>query len=544
MRAQNEQLVEHTPEKATQSLWAPMREPLFASLWLAMLVSTTGTWMHETGAGWLMTSLTPSPSVVVLVQTANTLPIFLFALLAGALADRMDKRRFLITTNVVLACIVLAFSGLVSLGTVTPATLVAFTFLIGTGAAFSAPAWQALVPDLVSGSNLRNALALNSLGINISRAIGPAIAGFLIAAIGMSAPFLVNAASYLVVVVVLVLWRQERPVDSASDKHVEPLVSAMGVGLRHTLNNLPLRQTILRASAFFIAASSLWSLLPLVARALPNATASLFGAMTACIGAGAVFGALMLPRLRERWDTNQIALGSAVLMTLVIPVLGSVQKQTLVFVVCALAGVAWIASLTLFNLSAQTALPAWVRARGLSIFLMAFFGSMTAGSLMWGQGAGHLGVPTAMVMSGVVLAALTMVTRKIPLGSAETMDLSPSMHWPAPTLILDEGEQDETGPVMITIEYSVDKQHAKTFKTLMRALRAERYRDGAYDWGLHRSSEDTDVWLEWFLVGSWKEHLRQHQRVSKEDQKLQVQIRDLTQSSDAPRVRHWIAPRF
>lgn len=519
------------------SLWSPLREATFASLWLAMLVSATGGWMHETGAGWLMTSLTPSPAIVALVQTANTLPIFLFALLAGALADRMDKRRFLIMTNTTLAVVVFVFAWLVHRGHITPALLIFFTFLIGSGAAFSAPAWQSLVPELVKHDELRNALALNSLGINISRALGPAAAGFLIAGVGMASPFIVNAASYLVVVAVLLFWRPKKPIDTTSR---EPLLAAITTGLRHAAHNQALKQTLLRAVGFFFPASALWALLPLIARQLPNADAAVYGSMTACIGAGAVAGALALPALRKRWDTHQLAMAGSVLLAIAIPMLGFSQSRFAVFASCAVSGAAWIAALTSFNLSAQTALPNWVRARGMSIFLMVFFGAMTIGSICWGQTAQAIGLGKTMAIAGAVLAVLALLTRNARLGAAEGLDLSSSMHWPAPVMLLNVAEEASEGPVMVTIEYRVPEENRNTFRELMNNLRHERYRDGAFEWGLHRGSDDAALWLEWFLVDSWEEHLRQHQRVTKADEQLQAQIRTLLSGDSHPVVKHWL----
>ncbi|MEM6775454.1 MAG: MFS transporter [Pseudomonadota bacterium] len=526
-----------SPENETGSLWAPLAQPLFASLWLAMLVSATGGWMHETAAGWLMTSLTPSPAIVALVQTANTFPIFLFALLAGALADRADKRRFLIIVNTGLALLVFLFALLVAADRVTPLTLVIFTFLIGSGATFSAPAWQALMPELVERERLRSAIALNSLGINISRAIGPAVAGFMIAGISMAAPFMVNAATYLVVVAVLLLWRR-RPAPRRPGPP-EPILTAIGTGLRHAIHNDPLKETIMRAAAFFVPASALWALIPVIARALPDSGASVFGAMTASVGAGAVAGALVLPKLRERWDSNALALASSGLMALTLPLLGMAQGRIAVLCCCFLAGTAWIASLTSFNFSAQTALPAWVRARGLSIFMMAFFGSMTVGSLCWGQVAQWFGVGEAMTAAGLLLALLALVTRNIRLGAAEGLDLTPSMHWPAPAMVL--GPEDADGPVMISIEYRVPPENTAAFRSLMRELRGERFRDGAYEWGLHRASDEATLWLEWFLVSSWEEHLRQHERVSEADRQLQERISALLADEASRHVRHWLA---
>ena len=309
---------------ATQpvSAWAPFGIGAFALLWSATLVSNIGTWMHDVGAGWLMTTLNPSPAVVTLVQAATTLPVFLFALFAGTLADRIDKRRLLIVVNLALVVIIAGLAVLVASDRMTPGLLVGITFLIGTGAAFMAPAWQAVVPELVPRTHLQPAIALNSMGINISRAIGPALAGFLITAVGLAAPFAVNAASHVLIIIALLFWR--RPEPKPVTLPPEPIGAAMITGLRHAAHNGPLKATLVRAASFFVFASAYWALLPLVARDMPGGGAELYGFMLAAIGAGAVTGALLLPRVRRRFDTNRLAAGGVGVTALAMVVMATV----------------------------------------------------------------------------------------------------------------------------------------------------------------------------------------------------------------------------
>ncbi|MEL6573862.1 MAG: MFS transporter, partial [Pseudomonadota bacterium] len=249
-----------SPVAGSASAWAPFKYRAFALLWTATLISNVGTWMHDVGAGWLMTTLNSSPAVVSLVQAATTLPVFLFALYAGTLADRLDKRKLLITVNVILLGLITALTALVHFELVTPAILILFTLAIGTGTAFMAPAWQAIVPALVPRDALQPAIALNSMGINISRAIGPALAGVLIASVSLSAPFALNAVSHVVIIVALLLWQYDGQVKKTS----QPVVNAMLTGLRHVAHNGPLKATLVRSFAFFIFASAYWALLPLV----------------------------------------------------------------------------------------------------------------------------------------------------------------------------------------------------------------------------------------------------------------------------------------
>ncbi len=516
--------------------FAPFRHRAFALLWVATLVSNIGTWMHEVGAGWLMTTLAPSPAVVALVQAATTLPIFCFALLAGALADRLDKRRLLIGINIVLMLIVATLALLVRGEAMTPVLLIAFTFAIGTGAAFMAPAWQAVVPQLVPRELLRPAIGLNSMGINISRAIGPALAGVLIASIGLASPFAVNAVSHLAIIVALLMWRPE----ATPKKRRGPILVDIATGLRHVANNAPMKATLARAAAFFIFASAYWALLPLIARGAEKGGAELYGILLTLIGAGAVCGALLLPRLQKKIDSNQVALagtaGTALALVLLAMSRGSVPMMVAAFV----GGVSWIAVLTSLNVSAQTALPDWVRARGLSVFLTVFFGSMALGSVVWGQVASRLSISTALLIAAAGLALGYLITRGFRVGQGEDLDLTPANAWPAAPPLT--GSFCEDRPAMVSVEYNVAEDQREAFAKAMRGWSQQRYRDGARHWSLQHCIEEPDLWLETFHLPSWAEHLEQHERLTKEDADLQQDVRAFDTRPDGPVVRHYLKP--
>lgn len=528
----------HAPAKV--SPWAPFAHSAFALLWTATLISNIGTWMHDVGAGWLMTTLNPAPAVVALVQAATTLPVFIFVLLAGALADRVDKRRLLLIVNLLLVAVIALFTGLVVLQSVTPAVLILFTFLIGTGTAFIAPAWQAIVPQLVPREKLQPAIALNSMGINISRAIGPAVGGFLIAAVGIAAPFAINAVSCIAVVVAVLLWRP--PAREKPKLPPEPLLGSIVTGLRHAGYNAPLKATLLRAFGFFIFASAYWSMLPLVARAIPGGGAELYGLMMTAIGLGAVVGALSLPRIRQRVSSDRVAVAATVGTAAAMAILATVEVAGAAVAAAFAGGVAWIAMLTSLNVSAQTALPNWVRARGLSLFLMVFSGCMAGGSTLWGQVASATSVPAALIAAALGALALLPFIRHHRLGQGEELDLTPAMSWDAPDVAAGFKADFDRGPVLITIEYVVDPDEQTPFLRAVHALSAERYRDGAYDWGAYQDSADPRLWTEWFLVSSWAEHLRQHERTTKEDEDLHNSVRKFHRGPEKPRVRHFLAP--
>ena len=521
------------------SPWAPFGHRAFLLLWVATLISNIGTWMHEVGAAWLMTTLNSSPAVVSLVQAATTLPVFLFALYAGALADRLDKRKMLIAINIYLLVIVSVLAVLVHFQLVTPLGLILFTLAIGTGTAFMAPAWQAIVPALVPKDTLQPAIALNSMGINISRAIGPALAGVLIAAVGLSAPFFVNALSHVVIIVALIAWRNSAP---APKKTSQPVANAMLTGLRHVAHNAPLKATLLRSFSFFIFASAYWALLPLVVRDIEGGGATLYGILLTLIGTGAVLGAVILPNLRARMDANQLSASGVVGTAIAMGVLALASDPISASAAALLGGLSWIAVLTTLNVSAQTALPNWVRARGLAVSLMVFFGSMSAGATLWGQVATATSTPIALITAAMGMVIALLLTRREKLGQGEGLDLSPAMHWPAPQITLPEEGLTDRGPVMVTVEYRIDESDVDAFLETIREWSHERWRDGAFEWRVFQSAETPDLWIEAFTVSSWEEHMAQHERVSLSDKGLQEKVRMFDRRATGPVVKHFIAP--
>lgn len=517
--------------------FAPFTSGAFALLWTATLISNIGTWMHEVGAGWLMTTLNPDPAVVTLVQAATTLPVFCFALLAGALADRLDKRRMLIGINLVLMAVVSLLALLVWQDAMTPLLLIVFTLAIGTGAAFMAPAWQAVVPQLVPRTNLRPAIALNSMGINISRAIGPALAGVLIATLGLAAPFVLNALSYVVIIAALLLWR---PAPMPPKTSRTTILAEMGAGLRHVRHNPAMLATLIRATAFFAFASAYWALLPLIARGAEGGGSELYGVLMALIGAGAVAGALLLPRLKKRFTSDQTVRIGTFGTVIALLAMAISNASAALMTAALLGGLSWIAILTSFHVSAQTALPDWVRARGLAVFLMVFFGSMSAGSVVWGQAAAKGSIPITLLIAAAGLVLALFATRRFRIGQGETQDLAPASVWPdAPEI-----SEDQSGdrPAMVTVEYQIAAEDRQRFLKLITQFSKERLRDGATHWHLHQSVEDPGTWIETFHLPSWFEHLEQHKRVTSADVTAQSELKALDLRPDGPTVRHYIKP--
>lgn len=534
--------VQSKPASTGGSPWAPFRSTVFTVVWTATLIGNIGTWVRDVGAGWLMTSISTSSTQVALVQVATTLPIFLLSLPAGALADIINRRAFLLWVNVVLVAVAVAMGLATQANAMTPGLLIAFLLVGGVCTALAQPMQQSLAPLLVPRPDLRSAVALNSLGFNVARAIGPAIAGVIIAASSVAINFYVDAATY--VAVILAFWWWKGAAKPAAEGQPENLLPAMAAGMRYAIHSGTLQRTLVRSASYFIYASAVWALLPVIARVQLGGGPAYYGILMSCVGGGAVAGAVLLPKLRGKFGTEGIMRSGMVITIAALLALALVKDQVLAAVSMAVMGMAWISILTTANVAAQTALPDWVRGRGLAIYLTVFYGAMTAGSLIWGAVADTAGVPVSLLAAaGVGMASLALAFLK-PLPERE-LDLTPSMHWPEPavsTEVLKEGEADR-GPVLITVEYLVAPERAPEFLAALREFKPERLRDGAFQWGVFEDTAQPGRYIEHFLVASWLEHQRQHRRVSKADAELQAQVSRFHRGDGPPKVEHFIAPR-
>ncbi|WP_420006671.1 MFS transporter [Arenibacterium sp. LLYu02] len=523
-----------TPANQSATAWSPFRRPAFLVLWSATVVSNIGTWMNDVGAGWLMTDLAPSPQIVAAVQAATTLPVFLFAVLAGAVADIVDRRRLLLVVNLLLSAVAMVLALVVQAESMTPVLLLIFTFLLGAGAAFIAPAWQAIVPKLVPREDLTAAVALNSMGINISRAIGPAVAGMLIAAAGLVWPFALNAVSTLVVIAALIWWKPEtEPARNLPPEHV---FGAMIAGLRFAIFTGGLRLVLLRAAGFFLFASAFWSMLPLFARESLSGGAGLYGALLASVGLGAVGGALVLPRVRSALGPDRTVQIGTVGMALSLGLAALVPTIPTGLMAGLLAGAAWIAVLSSLNVAAQAVLPDWVRARGLAIFLTVFSGSMAVGSLGWGSVASQASIGTAQLAAAIGLLVAIPLTAWARL-SQLTGDQSPANHWPETGIDL---PVQEDGPATIWIAYDVPTANRAAFLALMPQQRRSRRAHGGYAWALREDAATPGRLIESWHEASWLSHLRHHAHVTRAEAEMQARIRALLDTP--PEIHHLITP--
>lgn len=389
------------------SALAPLQEPLFRTLWIAAVISYTGSWMQNIATGWLMTSLTGSPMWVSLVQVALSLPVLLIALPAGALADIMDRRKFLLFTQTSMVGASVILGVLTITGTCTPTLLLIFTFLLGTGAVMNDPAWQALTPDLVPVSKLPAAVALNSAGFNIARAVGPALGGLVIAAAGSGVAFLLNGLSFFGVILFLYRWNpQSQPAAQHSHQAPPTVRSAVMLGIRYAGQESRIRAVLVRTAAFSLFASSFWALLPLIASKFG---AQGYGTMLAFFGLGALAGALLLVRARRSFSYDGVAVAATVVFAAAL--CGLVRATTLTgsSIFAAAAGLAWISILATLNLVAQTSCPPWVRARVLSMYVLVLQGGLALGSVLWGAVASHVGVKSSLTAAAVAMVIFLLL---------------------------------------------------------------------------------------------------------------------------------------
>ncbi len=519
---------------APDNAFAPLRQTLFAVLWAATIIGSIGSFVRDVASAWLMTDLSSSPAAVAMVQAAAALPVFLLAIPAGVLSDMLDRRKLLIGVQLLLAgvSVCLVILSLTNQHSVT--SLIMLTFIGGIGVALMGPTWQAIVPELVDKKDFKNAVGLNSLGINIARAVGPALGGLLLASMGAAFTYGVDVLSYVFVIAALIWWK--RPA-TQRDALSERFPGAFRAGLRYARASRELHVVLLRAFLFFAMASSVWALLPLVARQLLEGGPSFYGILLGAVGLGAIGGAIVMPRLRMYLSADGLLLISALVTSAVMVLLSLAPPKWLAVSSLLILGAAWITALTTLNGVAQSILPNWVRGRSLAVYLTVFNGAMAAGSLTWGVIAQGIGVSLALLSGAVGLAAIGCIAHRIKLPKGES-DLAPSNHWPEP-LTATPVEYDR-GPVLIQIEYRVTPEDRSDFLKTLARLSAERRRDGAYAWGITEDSADPSLMLEWFQVESWAEHLRQHKRVSKSAADIQEEVLRYHQGKEGPVVRHFL----
>jgi MFS family permease len=515
--------------------WGAFRHPLFTVVWVATVISNLGSWVSSAASGWLMTALNSDPFVVSLVQVATNLPLFVLALPAGALTDIVDRRKLLLCSELAIMGSCVALAVLVSSRLITPTSLLVMTALISAASALGAPPWQAVVPQLVPRRDLSSAVSLNSLGVNISRALGPALGGALVSLFGYGPPFWIDAFSNAGVIGALLWWKSSPRKEAALPP--ETFGSAMVLGLRHARYNPHLSATLVRTAAFFFFASGYWALLPVVARSQVAGGPALYGVLLGAIGAGAIAGAAVLPRLKDRWGANGLMVACTAGTALATALFGLSRQPGATLAASLLAGFSWIGAVSSLNLSAQVALPDWVRGRGLAVFVTVMFGALSSGGLLWGKLAADTSLSTSLLIAAAGALLAIPLTYGWKLQTGEGVDFSPALHWPTPTTLREvEGDR---GPVLVTVEYQIDPKNRTRFLKALFAMSHERRRDGAYSWRVFEDPATEGRYVEGYLTESWREHLRAHTRVTKADQVHEETLRWCVRSAP-PVIRHLI----
>lgn len=514
---------------------APLRNPTFRMLWSAAQVSNLGGLIQTVGAGWLMTSLTTSHGLVALVQSSNTLPIMVFSLFAGALADNFDRRRILIAAQAFMLAVSVGLALTAWAGLLTPWLLLGFTFLIGCGTALYNPSWQASIGDIVTRDDLPSAVSLNSMGFNLARSVGPALGGAVVAAAGAAAAFALNAVSYVPLVTALTFWRPDTPPRRLPR---EPLVAALGAGLRYVAMSPNLVRVMGRGALFGFAASSVLALLPLVARDMLQGTALTYGLLLGFFGFGAIGAVMMNSRLRARFPNERIVIFAFFGFALGVAGLGLSGSLLLSGPALLLCGACWVLALSLFNVTVQLSTPRWVVGRALSFYQMATFGGMAMGSWIWGLLADEEGVAFALLAAAAVLAFGAVVGRWLPMAEFGNVDLDPAGRFSEPELRLDL--RGRSGPIMVMIDYEIAQDDIPDFLALMQARRRIRIRDGARQWALLRDLENPDLWTESYHVATWVDYVRHNERRTKADTENGERLLALHRGLARPRVHRMI----
>ena len=514
---------------------SPFQTPIFRNVWIASLASNFGSLIQSVAAAWLMTSIARSADMVALVQTAVALPILLWSLVGGALADGHDRRKIMLAAQVFMLLVSLALAICTWVGWMSPWLLLTFTFLIGCGAAFNAPAWQASVGDMVPRAQLAHAVALNSMGFNIARSLGPAIGGIIVAAAGAAMAFVINALSYIALLVVLARWKSPPPQNLLPR---EPLGVAIGAGIRYVAMSPHIRNVLLRSFLFGIGASSLLALLPIVVKVRMAGGPLTFGAMLGAFGIGAVAGALASARVRLRLDTEGIVRASTIALAAAICVVAASNAMAISLLTLVIAGAAWVLALSTFNVAVQMSAPRWVVGRALSSYQMSTFAGIALGSWLWGLVTHIEGARFALLVAGVVLFLSALLGFWRALAETADLNLEPLQRWKVP----DTGVPVEprTGPVVITIQYVIAEENIIEFLGAMDERRRIRRRDGANDWKLLRDLAHPEIWIERYSTPTWLDYVRHNSRLTQEDAVIPERLRALHRGPDRPVVRRMV----
>jgi len=512
---------------ASTAAWAPLSLPIFRMLWLVWMAANTAMWMNDVAAAWLMSTLTPSPVMVALVQTASTLPVFLLGLGSGALADILDRRRFLVVTQFWVSGTATLLCVATLSGVIDPVLLLVLVFLNGVGLAMRWPVYSAIVPNLVPRLQLPAALALNGVAMNASRIIGPIVAGFLISTAGTEYVFVLNAVLSLVAALVILRWKTEKKTSALPG---ERFLGAIRVGVQYVRQSDRMRSVLLHVVIFFSQSTALIALLPLLSRRIDNGSAGTFTLLLAAMGVGAIASAFLLPKVRASTTRDELLRHGSHVQALAMAIVAFAPNLWVAVPTMMVGGGAWLIAANSLSVSAQLALPDWVRARGMSIYQVALMGGAGLGAALWGQVATWTDVRTSIAAAAATGAALLWLTRRHSIHGGTEEDLTPQS-WKAP--VTRDPVAPSAGPVLTTIEYRVDRARIDEFRSVMQETRRSRLRGGVLSWELFRDTLDPDRFVEYFIDETWVEHLRRFDRFTASDIALR-QRRLALHVGDAP----------
>jgi MFS family permease len=518
------------------SAWDPLRRPVFRLLWGTWLTANICMWMNEVASAWLMTTLTTSPVMVALVQSASVLPVVLFGLPSGALADILNRRRWFMFTQFWVAANALALCAVLAADSMTAPLLLALTFGNGIGLAMRWPVYAAIVPELVPRRELATAIALNGIAMNTSRIVGPVVAGALIASLGTGYVFLLNAVLSLGAGFVIMRWRLE---PKASVLPGERFLGAMRVGFQYVAQSPVMRAVLLRIAIFFLQSTALLALLPLVAKRMPAGGAGVYTLLLASLGFGAIATAIFLPRLRVLITRDRLLRDGTLLQGFAMVAAGFAPNVWSAMPAMMLAGAAWLAVVNTLTVASQLSLPDWVRARGMSIYMMTMMAATSASAAVWGQVASMIDVPWTFVAAAATGIALWLSIGHLHAVTAEPQDLTPAriLKEPVPAFPVEH----QMGPVMVTVDYRIDPARATEFATVMRESRANRLQMGALSWGLFQDTSEPGHYIEYFLDESWADHLRRFDRFTAADADLRQRRYAFHIGAEPPKVTRSIA---
>lgn len=514
---------------------APFKHDTFRIIWIASLASNFGGLIQAVGAAWLMTSISQSVNMVALVQASTALPIMLFSLVSGALADNFDRRRIMLVAQGFMLSVSAILTACAYFGLITPWLLLLFTFLIGCGTALNNPSWQASVGDMVPRDDLPAAVALNSVGFNITRSVGPAIGGAIVAAAGAAAAFAANTLSYMAILFALFRWNREVP---ESPLPRETLGRAVSAGLRYVAMSPNIGKVLLRGFVFGLSASAILALLPLVARDLVHGGPLTYGIMLGAFGLGAIGGALLSARLRERLSSEAVVRCAFAGFAASAAVTAISTEAWLTSLALTISGACWVLALALFNTTVQLSTPRWVVGRALSLYQTMTFGGIAGGSWLWGVAAEQYGAANALIGSCLLMLAGAAVGLRFALPEFKSLNLDPLNRFAEPPLELDL--KPRSGPIVIMIDYEIHEPDIPEFLTTMAERRRIRIRDGAGHWALMRDLENPTTWTETYHVPTWVEYVRHNQRRTQADAAVGDKLTALHRGTTPPRVHRMI----